>query len=401
MSALLLFAALFCSCTLLDRDRRNSSLNPRGYHEPVTGGYGGGAVKDTVLYALGVEYPEGYDWKSDPDFGNAKCRLVVFEAQKRTIVTDAGPGTFINPDPDRNRIIGGHLYSDFSSSGRTYVSRDGELLFDYEGSETMAGFMVKEEDVYTLGENRQGEGFAFRKNGSEVFSSRNGHVVGSIYSEALYEDCDEICFVYYSDSGKDRNYYIYSDSGPEPFVCPRAMVSVLAVRRIGGELYIAGASYSSMGNPVINYGGNLVACEAQSLQSTRNCRFIVSGGVVYLAGDIVLHGKKGTEKCLWNSEGTLLFHSPDIYEFYVRDGLVAYPVADRKGYVREINVDGTSHSMEDSLKIYSPFCAGFSDGKFYAAMVPAQKERSPLVWKNGRTLAYMLNGYFTGVYCRE
>lgn len=397
----LLMAALSCSCTLLDRDRRNTNLNPRGYHKPVADGPGGGPVKDTVLYALGVEYPYEYDWRADPDFGNAKCRLVVFEAQKRKIVADAGPGTLISPDPDRNRIIGGHLYSDFSSGGRTYISRDGELLFDYGAAETMAGLMVREGDVYTLGENRRGEGFSFRKNGSELFSSRNGHVAGSIYSGALYEDCDEICFVYYTDSGKERNYYTYSDSGPEPLVCPHVMASVLAVRRINGVMYMAGVSQTSKGNPVIYSGGDLVACEAKNVQNTRNCRFIVSGDEVYLAGDIVLLGHRGSERCLWDSEGTLLSHSSDIYEFYVHEGTVAYPVTDRKGYVSELNVDGTVYVMEDSLKIYSSFCAGFSDGRFYTAMVPLQRERSPFVWKNGRALAYTLNGYTIGVYGGE
>ena len=39
---------------------------------------GSGTAKRAVWYVTGFDYPEGYDWMSDPEAGSVKCSLVVY-----------------------------------------------------------------------------------------------------------------------------------------------------------------------------------------------------------------------------------------------------------------------------------------------------------------------------------
>lgn len=393
--------ALPLSCSNLDGDGHRRSSYARGEryaHDTSISGPSSDEKKDTSIYAIGVEYPSGYDWRLDPDYGNAECRLVVFNGQKRMIVADAGPDRKISPDADRNRVIGGHLYSDYSDGSSTWVHRDGELLFRYDIPETILGFVVSGGDVHTLGENRSGEGLSLRRNGQEVFSSSTGHVLGNSFSEPLYEDEGELCFAYCTGTGDARKYYQFSGSTDEKVDIPDHMLSLLAMRRVGGNLYMAGATVSSRGCPVFFYDGKTMpASSAVTTKSSHNCRFIVSGGSVYLSGDLVFNDNSMAH-CLWRSNGETVISATNVYEYYLSDGVAAYPETDSKGFVQTIFAGGERYTVGDSLKIMSPLCASYSGGKFYAVMTPSAKERSPVLWKNGRLLAYTLNGYMAGVY---
>ena len=60
------------------------------------------------------------------------------------------------------RIREGHLYTDNLDGTETVIRRDGEELFRYPGRESLRGFLLVGGKVHTLGQNLDGDGFAYR-----------------------------------------------------------------------------------------------------------------------------------------------------------------------------------------------------------------------------------------------
>ena len=84
-----------------------------------------------------------------------------------------------------HRFAGGHLYADHSTAGETVVLRDGRELFRFPGRETLVGFLLRDENVHTLGQDRDGQGFTYRIDGVQVYRSETGTVVGDADRDAL------------------------------------------------------------------------------------------------------------------------------------------------------------------------------------------------------------------------
>ena len=92
-----------------------------------------------VCYVTGLDYPEGYDWRSDSENGTVKCSLVVFADGVPAMKVAVGNEYHISPDPDMHRIINGHLYTDFSTDDETIIKKDGQEIFRYPGREMICG----------------------------------------------------------------------------------------------------------------------------------------------------------------------------------------------------------------------------------------------------------------------
>ena len=64
---------------------------------------GSGAVKRSVWYVTGFDYPEGYDWMSDPEAGSVKCSLVVYANAVPMLKIPVGSEYHTSADPDMHR----------------------------------------------------------------------------------------------------------------------------------------------------------------------------------------------------------------------------------------------------------------------------------------------------------
>ena len=65
-----------------------------------------------TLYVTGVEYPAGYDWIKDQDYGTVQCRLFLEKNGERIVDVPVGYFYETASDPDMHRCIGGRLLSD-------------------------------------------------------------------------------------------------------------------------------------------------------------------------------------------------------------------------------------------------------------------------------------------------
>ena len=178
------------------------------------------AQADTLVYVCGVEFDDGYDWRHDSTYGAASGRLVLFCEGVRTLEVPAGAGQTFSLDPDMHILSDGHLYSEGCTSSSTVIGRDGEILFSYEGRESLRGLLVEGDDVYTLGQSRTGQGFSLRKNGELVFSREDGTVCGGLFDSpeyptgALYRDSGHLYFAYsrgLTSSGSGKAWFVYED----------------------------------------------------------------------------------------------------------------------------------------------------------------------------------------------
>lgn len=157
---------------------------------------------DTLIFVSGVEFPEGYDWRQDSLYGTTPGHILLFRNGERVLSIEAGGGAHASTDPDMHHLSGGHIFTEFTDSRKTYIGKDGKDLFSYEGKEYLCGLLTDGENVYTLGQNKDGKGFSLRCNGKVLFMHQEGSICGRMTdnpdypSGALYTDSGHMYFCY-------------------------------------------------------------------------------------------------------------------------------------------------------------------------------------------------------------
>lgn len=178
-SRLVVFMAVLAhvvSCGLKEIDGGQSAGNGiwTGPGNVVVGNDSESEGMSTVYYTVGVDYQDGYDWRADEENGSVRCSLVVYADGIPLMKVPVGDEYEISADPDMHRIIGGSLYTDYSTQDETVIKKNGETLFTYSGREMIIGMALLNVYVYTLGQSRHGKGFSFRRDGEILFESLSG-----------------------------------------------------------------------------------------------------------------------------------------------------------------------------------------------------------------------------------
>ena len=173
---LLCAAALAAAC---DREPLFPGA-PRYTHAPGAGRNGNTLAPEEPLspgphtYLTAVRYPDGYAWEPDTCAVEGTVWIDLYRDGKRILSVPAGKSVH----PDMHRYAAGHLYADYTTDTETVLTCDGTELFRYEGREALRGFLVREDGVHTLGQDRDGSGFTYRVDGRVVFRSETGTVLG-------------------------------------------------------------------------------------------------------------------------------------------------------------------------------------------------------------------------------
>ena len=189
---------------------------PRSSHEPGAGRRDSLATDPPPgehVYLTAVRFPDGFAWQEDTCAVDGEVRIDLYRDGE--ILRSFPAGASVHPD--MHRYVGGHLYMDWSTDAETVVSRDGAELFRFPGREAVRGFLVREDGVHTLGQDRDGEGFSYRIDGHVVYRSETGAVLGGMDAPgapggALTEWGGDVYYAYSLPAGSGKEFHVMQNS---------------------------------------------------------------------------------------------------------------------------------------------------------------------------------------------
>lgn len=403
----------FVSCSddyMLGIIARKDTLGQSQHREPS-----GPAAEspDTVIYICAVEFPEGYNWQRDTAYGIVESNLAVYRNGTKTITVPVGGKNLVSSDPDMHRVVNGHLYTDYVIGNQTIIKKDGREVFRYSGGESLCGFIVRDDGIWTLGQSRSGQGLTLRKNGKEIFSSATGFINGTFANQAfrggaLYEDSGSLYFSYYVPNADvltgeivSRAWYIVKDGVPKGVTPPSGLSVTHDIRMIGGKLCIAGEAAGEQGRTVLIEGQEQYKFgSASSWKRIRNCRLASSSrgpcikeeesfdvGSTYIS---VLLQKDGTRS---STTWPLIAK-----EFYISGDVCAFVNTNNSdSSIESISIDGRQHLLPGRMRMMTNACATLIGQRLIVAMSPYTSEETPVIWDNGERSQLPINGYVTSV----
>lgn len=347
------------------------------------------------IFISAVEFPDGYNWKTDREFGNVNCNLILFDNGKEVLSVPAGKGSEISSDLDMHRVADGHLFSEFTSPAETVIKMDGEECIRYKGREFLKGLLVKENKIYTLGQDKSGKGFSFRRNGTCLTSSKNGEVLGE-----LFEDDGQICFVYSESSegteqGLKIQWYLFRDSESIPLDIPEDIHKIYDIRQFEGRILIAG-SLNSLGLPVLYIDDNRYDLSENKTISTQYCHFREIGGSLFLTGNISRLNSGEESTAIWelqNMKSEIPYR--DSYFFFDKN-YIAYIAMDGKRLKIYSTLMGEK-TIESGMLYFSDKCFLCKDKTLKILLNPATAEGKPALFDDGEITEYDFNGFFTSI----
>jgi hypothetical protein len=352
---------------------------------------GSGAVKKSVWYVTGFDYPEGYDWMSDPEAGSVKCSLVVYANAVPMLKVPVGTEYQTSADPDMHRMIDGDLYTDFSTDSMTVIKKNGRYLFSYPGREMIAGMHVDSSGVYTLGQSRRGEGFTFRRDGELLFEQTRGSLMGRVAAiENGFAFSEKV-----SGSNVER-YYLYRNGEVSQIAVREDVKKVWDVTVCNGDVCFI-ATLTGIMHPVLVCGDEMYMLDFPLSVKVASCSFVPSEGDMLIEGvfatanGILTSGlwRKGTRECLSPTGMT-------VWTSFV-DG-VAFSCLLSHCSTGELKISrcGEICSMPEGYTAMGTAPLAMADGILYVGMTSLEGGE-PAVWMDGEIRQLGFNGYISSI----
>ncbi|MBQ9309746.1 MAG: hypothetical protein IJ222_02660 [Bacteroidales bacterium] len=352
---------------------------------------------DTLVYVSAVVVPDSYDWRRDTSFGSASCKLVLMKDGTPLFSLSTGMKERISIEPDTHHILDGHLYTEYSTSSETFLKRDGELVCSFPGREVLKGLLVREDGVYTLGQDREGGGFTFRHNGNEVLRVEDGTVFGDFNSSAygrtgaLYELDGDVCFCYRDEESCHavRN----GDARPENSGVSPSRVKDLRLASDGlwsvsdyGTLMMVDGPYRSY---ALSRNYSWTACELWPGSSG-----------MWVLGETAASGLSCTMlRPVHDDTGEfpeIVFRGGNNY-VYGSGESACFAISGDKGGLKVQDAEGHYIYGRDSAFFFTRDCAMGLGEALFMAVTPRERRFPPFLWKNGEEELFAINGYLTGV----
>lgn len=342
---------------------------------------GAPAIQDTSVYFCSVRFPDGYAWQRDTAYGAEPYELLLFKDSEQILCISSEESTCISPDHDTHHIIDGHLYTEYSSMTGTHIGRDGQEIVSFPGREFLKGVLPSGDDLYTLSQQRDGDGFTFRKNGEVLLAKSGCYLFGSMdnpsYGEtgALYLDNGTITFIYRTGNGSGRKYFCVKD-GEEEEITMFARRDFKDIKSCNGIPAAAEISLQSIMPESCNLwmipSGLLVAGFMR--EGTRSFSGIFNPGTCTIqeicSGEATVYCSEKTWRAVNVDTGT--------------------------GQM-EIVAPGPSIMTESDCYFLSPACAVLLGDKFVYAVSPKEENGFPKIWTDEGFTEVRVHGYISRV----
>ena len=360
----------------------------------VVGGSDDIVVGKKVWYAVGVDFPEGYDWRTDDEKGQVKCSLVVFANGIPFMKVPVGDRYETSSDPDTHRMIEGSLYTDYSSDDETVVKRNGETIFRYPGREMIIEMAVRGDSVYTLGQSRDGNGFSYRVNGQVLLERESGYAFDHL------QTCEDglsfsFCEVIGTGSDAHERYYHYL-AGEICQVAVREDIKKVWDIIFMNERVCYLASVVGITAPVLAVGSQMDPLEVPQGFEVRSCRFLPQAEDLSVEG-VVFQRRKVLFSTLWKGV-EMLHYFPSGYTVSSicgsGDGLSCVLNAPRAGVNGIIYRGGESFDMPEGYMSIGGDTMTIVDGILYLGLTSTAEERA-CVWAENEMKPLKINGFIS------
>ena len=398
----------FGACNLLEKHDVNGTPRGGGGRTDSTASESGTvSLYDTVIYAAGVRFPDGYDWQVDTLTQEEKGELVLLRGSEPVVSVPVGYSQNVSADPDMFRIVDGHLYTDFAGSHYTVIKCDGKELFRYEGRELMCGFAVDDGAVWTLGQDRAGEGgFALRKNGKVVYSHESGQVIGSLSDTynprgALdIVDGKPVFFYYYVGTGalsQATRCIMVKGEEETQIEVPRNFTRILDAKLVGGTPVLAGQIGGSRNVISTVRQGSVVGVTLLGYDKIGNCKITPSDGNDFLlSGECFAGGLVSGYVC--DRQGNNLFYDIEgrLIGFYLADGVDVIFSCGENGADPVVTTNGLGKGLSGRFLYISAKSALLFDKKFYMGLNPADGS-GPYIQVGSKKTPLGFNGFVSEI----
>lgn len=360
-----------------------------------------------AVYVTCARFPPDYDFETDPDY-DVEAELVLLSDGKEKLALPAGPGAAFSIDPDMHRVRGGSLYTDGVDAGGTFVHKDGERLFRYEGRESMRGFLVMDGKVHTLGQSRSGSGFSYRIDGKLVYGRQDGYILGDMAfpvpeGGALHLDGEDVYFVYglpfNTSVGTKWEYHLYYKGSDSVVEVPAVVAEVYDIAVHDGVVYRTERRTDKSMNPVLAIGNESFSLGERDYSdcTPHICRIFFHQDEAWVKGYYSRRSSKYFT--LWNRRGApYAIGVPEIYDVWL-DGDMRYYIGHKDTTLvvvsRNESFSGTTMEV-GSFGLKFNDCARAKDGILRLALfAPADQ----IVITDGISLQTIpLHGYPTGIW---
>lgn len=304
--------------------------------------------------------------------------IVLFRDFEEIAIAPAGD----NPDPDRHRALGGHLWSDALEGKETVVFRDGEEYLRWEGEELFCGFNLCEGALHTLGQRPGNQGFCYRIDGREVFSDPSGRIVGSVPGREW--DGEYYCYgiPMQHSAGTSWEYRIMKRAETVRILADDSVGTVLDICVFDGRVY-----------RVERRGDDVCFVSPRGIFKYGDASRV---SIVRVGGDVCVRGHNPAGTACWyryNSkvlaweDGAELFYNGSLRVWWtLEDGLIG------QLFVGEKALDiapGRYH-------VATPACAGFHGPTFCAALTDSIGQEHLIVTDTTVT-PFPFEGSITGI----
>lgn len=356
---------------------------------------GGSSASRSITYVTAFDYPDGYDWRNNPEKGSVRCSLVVFANGMPVLKVPVGNAYNVSDDLDMHRVINGHLYTDFTTDNETVIKKDGKPYLSFEGRESITSMIVQSDSVYTLGQKRNGKGFSYRANGRVVLERDKGYTFGRLVSVD-----DDICFAFaepIETSGERlQRYYCFMNGSVVQTALREDIKEVWDIGFHDGEVCVL-TSLTGVSDPVMIKGKEMYTLPLPYGATIMSGQLFSVGN--QLGVEMMLSSRSGLFSTLWLSN--------KIYRSFVDMKTVSSMWSGDEGVAcvlngRTASVCSSVFRMGEYFELPSGFsCQGNSiidltDGILTVGLSSLSGSK-PIIWKDGKIEELDVNGYICTV----
>jgi len=377
LGAAVLYAAVSCETSRLET-RRNYPSTVEEHPETVV-------VRGEALFMTAVAYPEGYDWKKDPEYGEVECSLLFYRGDSLLSSRPAGSLYQSSSDTDMHRIVGADLYEDYSTDEETVILKNGREEYRLPGRERLIDVVMRDSVIYSIGASRDNGGYILRRDWKLVSQSASIQPVGG-----FYEDKGKLCFSGASSlAGGGVQWFTMTEEDALPVSPPKSTHRIQALRKIKDhEVMVLAVGKESH----CYVEGVQIVLEDGNGRTLFLPEIYYSGDYVYVDGNV------------YDSKSGLY-----IYKVWVNGALLK----EQKGFRREATLfapgrmvalgrdstddrwklmdNFTLKALPEGYKAHSSYAMCLHEDTLYVALVDENGQAA--IWENGKVRKLGFNGF--------